>query len=254
MSKHTERVSSDINLAAAEALLRTTIDFLTREGVCRAQVDNILERARNFTPKRRIRREQYRLMVRAYEEMGIVLSTWFTDPRFLDGAGHPLPLRLNRGSNSFNSLVKASGVRLSTSKALSLLMESPSVRVDGSSHVVALQRAFILRNFEIPRATLIIERFLSTLRENRSAQRNELPLLLERCCYVTGIRARNIALLMRDIKARGAAFIDSVDGEIEASRVRHSEGSAAGEMGVVAFAWTQKIRPPRRRRNVSSVK
>lgn len=251
MNKRRAQPVRSVNLEAAEVLLRTTLDFLAREGLGSADIAGILAKVRRGGRRGTTRTRQFRLIVKAYEEMGVVLSTWFTNPRFLDRAGQPLPLRLNPGENSFDSLVRASRVEITTELALALLSKSPSARVDALGRVTAVKRAFVLADFEIPRATLIIERFLDTLRRNGNAQSGELPLLLERCCYVTGIGAPNIAQIMRDIKAQGAAFMDSVDGEIEAHRVRKSSRFASGEMGVVAFAWTQQTRnlgKPRRGR------
>ena len=242
MNKRRARPVNGVNLEAAEVLLRTTLNFLAREGLGTGEIAGILAKVRMGGRRGATQSRQFRLIVKAYEEMGIVLSTWFTNPRFLDGTGQPLPLRLNPGKNSFDSLVRASRVEITTEFALALLSKSPSARVDALGRVVPVKRAFVLADFEIPRATLIIERFLDTLRRNGEAQSGELPLLLERCCYVTGIGAQNIAPIMRDIKAQGAAFMDSVDGEIEAHRVRKSSRFASGEMGVVAFAWTQQTR------------
>ena len=52
---------------------------------------------------------------------------------------------------------------------------------------------------------------------------------------------------MRDIRASGTAFMDSVDGQIEGIRSRQYKRGAKGEVGVVTFAWT-KIGEQRKRK------
>src|SRR5580700_718444 len=88
-----------VNRQGASALITATLAFL--------RINNISERLildsvrRNFTRKRpKVSLRQYRNLVRAYEDMGIVMSTWFSLPRFLDKECHPLPLTTFRGRQS----------------------------------------------------------------------------------------------------------------------------------------------------------
>ena len=189
---------------------------------------------------------EYRRLVRAYEDMGMVMSTWFSLPKFLDREGRPLRLSATRGSQSIRSLVRSSRVKISATLAIELMRRSQSVRIDSHGNFVALKRVFVLPDFEVPRAALVIERYLDTLRRNSSAQKNGTTLLLERNCYVPEIDLRRITPMLRDIKGRGTAFMDSVDGDIEAHRIRRSRQAGVGELGVLIFAWT---RPSKRRAN-----
>ena len=182
---------------------------------------------------------EYRRLVRAYEDMGMVMSTWFSAPRFLDRESRPLRLSAGRASKSIRSLVRSSRVKISATLAIELMRRSPSVRIDHRGNFVAVKRVFVLPDFEVPRAALVIERYLDTLRRNSSAQKNGTTLLLERNCYVPEIDLRRIAPILRDIKGRGTAFMDSVDGDIEAHRIRRSRQKGVGELGVLIFAWTR---------------
>ena len=181
----------------------------------------------------------------------MVMSAWFSLPRFLDAEGDPLPLTADRGSQSVRSLVRASRVKTSATLAVELFRRSPSVRIDARGNFVALKRIFVLPDFEVSRAALVIERYLDTLGRNSSAQRNNTILLLERNCHVPEMDLRKINPILRDIKSRGTAFMDSVDGDIEAHRIRRSRRKGVGELGVLVFAWT---RPSRTRRSKSSPK
>jgi hypothetical protein len=113
------------------------------------------------------------------------------------------------------------------------------VRVDAHGNFIALKRVFVLPDFEVARAALVIERYLDTLRRNSSGQRDDTTLLLERNCHVPEIDAKKINPILRDIKGRGTAFMDSVDGDIEAHRIRRSRRKGVGELSVLIFAWTR---------------
>jgi hypothetical protein len=234
----------------ATALLAAMFTFLLRNNVSKKL---IVEAMRQHHGHKRIsgNARQYRRLVRAYEDMGMVMSAWFSLPKFLDAEGHPLPLTAVRGSQSVPSLVRASRVKTSATLAVELFRRSPSVRIDARGNFVALKRIFVLPDFEIPRAALVIGRYLDTLGRNSSAQRNDTILLLERNCHVPEIDLRKINPILRDIKGRGTAFMDSVDGDIEAHRIRRSRRKGVGELGVLVFAWT---RTPTTRRSKSSLK
>jgi hypothetical protein len=220
----------------ARALLTATYAFLRRNNISKKLVMESL-RLHHDSPKiGRVR--QYRKLVRAYEDMGMIMSTWFSLPKFLDHESRPLPLTASWGQHSIASLIRSSRVKISVRLAVQLLRRSPSVRIDTRGNFVALQRVFVLPSFEIPRAALVIERYLDTLGSNSSAHRNGTTLL-ERNCHVREIDVRRISPILRDIKGRGTAFMDSVDGDIEAHRIRKSKRKGVGEMGVLVFAWTR---------------
>jgi hypothetical protein len=231
------------------ALLTATFAFLRENDISNKF---IVESTRQPRGSRKLDRSvrEYRRLVRAYEDMGMVMSTWFSLPRFLDSESRPLPLSVSRGPQSVPSLVRLSRVKISAALAVELMRRSPSVRIDARGNFVALKRVFVLPDFEVPRAALVIERYLETLRRNFSTPRADTTLLLERNCYVPEIDLRRINPILRDIKARGTAFMDSVDGDIEAHRIRRSRRKGIGELGVLIFAWT---RPSKSRRSKSNL-
>src|SRR5208282_5145806 len=78
------------NRQGARALLAATFDFLYTNDISASEIIN-------FARERRIRQKTegnsgpYKRLMRAYEDMGVLMSTWFTQPRFLDKSGSPLP-------------------------------------------------------------------------------------------------------------------------------------------------------------------
>src|ERR1700722_10393322 len=226
------------NQQGAAALLAATFEFLSRNKITRKIFLEALRRHRERQePNGRIR--QYKRLVRANEEMGTVMSTWFSLPRFLDQNSVPIQLTTTKGPHSIRSLVLSSRVKVSTTLAIELMRRSTSVRIDAHDRFTALKRVFVLPDFEVPRAALVISRYLDTLRRNSRAQKSGTTLLLERNCHVRKVDLKRISPILRDIKGRGTAFMDSVDGDIEALRTRKYRRNGVGELGVLIFAWTR---------------
>ena len=238
MKKKPRSKSDSANQRGASALLAATFSFLLRNNISKEFISVCL-RQHHERQKDRLGVRKYRRLVGAYEDMGIVMSAWYSLPRFLDKESRPLHLKTGRGPLSVASLVRASRVRISSRVAVELMRRSPSVRVEGRENFIALRRSFVLPDFEIPRAALVIERYLDTLRINSSARRNGTTLLLERNCHVPDMNLGRITPVLRDIRRRGMAFIDSVDGDIEAHRIRRFRRKGVGELGVLVFAWTR---------------
>ena len=239
MTKHTFTPQFElVNRQGARALLAATFDFLYANNISEREIVN-------YTRKHRVRQKakenfgSYRRLLSAYEDMGVLMSTWYSQPRFLDKSGSPLPLTVVSGPHSIANLIRFSRVRVTKSLALDLMRRSPSVKLNDDGTLLALRRVFVLPEFEVPRAALVVERYLDTLRRNASGRRKETTLLLERNCHVSEVDLRKIAPILRDIKGRGAAFMDSVDGEIEACRLHRSKRDSAGNLGVLVFAWTR---------------
>jgi len=146
---------------------------------------------------------------------------------------------------SVSALVKAARVSVLPAKAIGLMRRSLSVKFDDSDNVFALRPEFVLPNFEVPRAALVVERYLDTLSRNSSPKKGKMILLLERNCHVPKINLRTITPALRDIKARGSAFIKAVDADVEGRRTRKTPRNM-GEMSVHIFAWTKATRKARR--------
>lgn len=227
---------------AARILVSTMRDFLRRNSI----PEKIIKADRDPHHRANIRR--YRRFVRAWEYVGVLLGTWYSNPKFLDKWGNPIAL----APRSIPQLIRASHVDLSVKDALQLMRCSPSIKTNTDGHLVPLRKVFVLPDSEVPRAAHIVERYLDTVYRNTSLRKCNATLL-ERSCRASEIDFSSSARVLRDIKERGGAFMDAVDGEIEASRSRRPKRYRAdvGELGVVVFAW---VRPNYLTQNVTSTK
>jgi len=225
------------NQQGATALLAATFDFLKRNNV---REKDIVRYARQHCVRhKREDLRSYRKLMRTYEDMGVLMAIWFSQPKFLDKSGSPLPLTIAAGPHSVANLVRASRVRISLTLVLELMQKSPSIRLNGDGTLSALRRVFVLSKIEVPRAAFVVDRYLDTLRRNSSRQKGETALLVERSCHVSGVDLKSISPILRDIEGRGAAFMDSIDGEIESCRLQRTKRKGVGELGVLIFAWTR---------------
>jgi hypothetical protein len=225
---------------AAKVLIAAMHEFLHRNKIPK----EIIKGYRGPDLEKDIR--HYRRLMRIWEYTGVLMGTWYSNPRFLDRFGNPVPLP----PRSISRLIRASHVAISAKEALQLMRSSPSIKTNSDGDLVPLRKVLVLPDFEVPRAALVVERFLDTLYRNASLRKYNATLL-ERGCRASGVDLSGSALILRDIKEQGGAFMDAVDGEIEARRARRPKrnGVKLGELGVVVFAWvrpnllTQKVLP-----------
>src|ERR1700733_3756641 len=108
MTKHSRSSLSELaKQQGAKTLLAATIDFLLGNDISKKLiVESVRHHHRHQKLNSNVR--QYRKMVRAYEEMGIVMSTWFSQPKFLAKDSRPLPISGSRGPRYISLLLKLS--------------------------------------------------------------------------------------------------------------------------------------------------
>jgi hypothetical protein len=236
-----------VKFQGANALIAATIGFLNANNISK---ELIVKSVRQFYGSRKAAEgvRRYRRLARAYEDMGIVMSTWFSAADFLDREFRPLPLAVKAGPRSIHSLVRAARVSISARLAIEFMRRSPCIRVNSMGDFVALRREFVLPDFAVLRAALMMERYLETLHRNSALSKSKSVLLLERNCHVPEVNLKAIAPILRDIKKRGSAYIDSVNGDIEGLRRKRSRHKGSGEMSVHIFAWTRLARSAKNKR------
>jgi hypothetical protein len=236
--KSESTILDSINRQAATAMVAAMLTYLHANNISKKLILSSIRRTYDLQlPK--ISVKPFRKLVRAYEDMGIIMSTWFSAKKYLDKEFRPIPLSTGSGSRSISNLVRTSRVAVSTKVAIELMRRSPSVKIDASGCLVAQRREFVLPDFAVLRAAVVVERYLDTLQRNSSPSKRKGVLLLERNCHVPEVDLKTIAPILRDIKRRGSAYIDSVNGDIEVLRLKRSRRKGAGEMSVHIFAWTR---------------
>jgi hypothetical protein len=240
-------ISDALKSEAAEILFGAVVNFLRKNKLDPKYITRSAKHAqrRALNSRRGNAVRQFRSVLRVYEEMGAIIATWYSDPRFLDKAGNPLLLSGGRGPHTIRNLVRSSGAKVEYPVVVDLMRMSPTITKTERGEFLAISRFFSLPGFELLRAGLVIERFLETLHRNSEANDERSNLIFERSCYANSVGSRKVARLLRDIKHRGTAFMDSVDGQIELNRSRSSKQIDSGELGVFMFAWMRLRRQKR---------
>jgi hypothetical protein len=241
-------ISEIVKRQGANALVAATIGFLDANNISKQLVLNSVRQ--HYGPRKPAGSvRQYRRLARAYEDMGIIMSTWFSAAKFLDREYRPIPLSIRPGLKSVYALVRAARVSIPPPFAIELMRRSPCVRVNALGNLVAQRREFVLPDFAVLRAALMIERYLDTLHRNSTPNKKKSVLLLERNCHVPEVNLKTIAPILRDIKKRGSAYIDSVNGDIEGLRRKRARHKGSGEMSVHIFAWTRLAKLAKNKRD-----
>jgi|GEM_PF-3039212 len=221
---------------SAFVLLDSVIAFLRKHKISEVVIKQHLRHLMNgqgFTPAQ----GRFQKLIITYEDMGIIVATWYGNPKFLDKLGQPVPLSPTFGRYSIANLVRASRVRTTYRNAMELLRLSTSIRTDLLGNLLPTNRVFVLPGIEVPRAALVIQRYLDTSRRNSAAATDSRVMFLDRNCYVPELNVRDFSAIMRDVKDQSSAFMDSVDGQIEGRRLKKSNGKGKGEIGLFVFAW-----------------
>jgi hypothetical protein len=226
-----------VNRQGASALMAATISFLRTNNVSKQQIFESIREHYDRAPKCNTRK--YRKLARTYESMGILMSTWFSSSKFLDKECQPVPLTSGPSPRSVLRLIRASRVSVPRLVAIELMRRSPSIGMNASGDFVPLRREFVLPDFVVPRAALVMERYLDTLNRNSSGHKKKAVLLIERHCHVPEVDLTTIAPVLRDIRKRGSAYIDAINGDLESLRRRRSRNKGCGELSVHIFAWTR---------------
>src|ERR1035438_10012821 len=133
----------DLNQQGANALLAATFEFLLRNHISKK---SILEFTRKYPRHNKLggNSRTYRELELAQENMGRIMGTWFSHPKFLDASGRPRPLTARRGANSIASLVRVSGAQIQAAVAVQFMRQSPCIRFTGDGQLIALKRVFVL--------------------------------------------------------------------------------------------------------------
>jgi hypothetical protein len=230
----------DLNQQGANALLAATFDFLRGNNISKKFIQDF---ARKY-PKQNGARQNSRLykeLELTQENMGRIMGTWFSHPKFLDASGSPRPLTAGRGANSITHLVRISGAQIQPMVALQFMRQSPCIKFTLDGQLIALKRVFNLP-MEVPRAAFVVERYLETVLQIASDRKKDAPLLMERSCHVSEVDLAKAIPVLRNLERRGTAFLDAIDGDLEGRRLRRSKRKSVGELGIHVFVWIKSTK------------
>src|SRR3979490_3432291 len=101
-----------VNRQGASALMAATISFLRTNNISKQQIfDSIRQHYDGRVPRCDTRK--YRKVTRLYPNQVIVMSTWFSSPKFLDKDCQPIPRPVSHGAHDVIRIPYASRVSVS---------------------------------------------------------------------------------------------------------------------------------------------
>ena len=77
-----------IKQQGAEALMAATLDFLRRNNIPETAIANYARRQQRTHDSKENNLKLYRRFMRAYEDMGVLMATWYSQPSFLNKSGN----------------------------------------------------------------------------------------------------------------------------------------------------------------------
>ena len=83
----TKTIKKD-NYEAAQVLLAATVNFLLGNEIPETVIRSFMLK-RGYRSKSKTRLRKFGAVIKAYEDMGMIMSTWFTNTEFLDALGQP---------------------------------------------------------------------------------------------------------------------------------------------------------------------
>src|ERR1017187_2250716 len=80
MNKSEQEILSSVKTQSAAALVSAVFEFLGKNGFTKKAILMMAKEQVQLRPKANLKK--FRHFIRAYEEMGMIMSTWYTNPLF----------------------------------------------------------------------------------------------------------------------------------------------------------------------------
>jgi hypothetical protein len=186
-----------------------------------------------------------------------VLTVWFSNVEYLDGAGKPLPLPLRGRSKSIGTLIRSINPGLDAREVLAYLVRHGAVDHRGGRYVPRA-RSLLLRGGHGPdyfRALRVLGNTLATLEHNvfeKSATPSWFEYIAENPRFPVAARPA----LDKYINRLGKELLARVDARMHQSEVERKPGEPTVRVGIGMQLWEgeARARPRRKRAGVRSVR
>jgi len=169
-----------------------------------------------------------------------VMCAWRRDPRLVNDQGEPKRLEQSIGATSFQELCALTGCAHRWREVLTALLDFGAVALDDDQCVVSRTPTFLLTRADaggrLATDGLLkqLEGYLRVLHRNvLSVSGSDRPRF-ERACTVS-VAAELEPVFDQVVRARGQAFVDSIDEWLERNAKRESASGRYVELGVGAY-------------------
>ena len=145
--------------------------------------------------------------------IGELLSVWHQDPKYLDGSGDPLPIKIRGTGRSFYNLAKAVPT-MSAPALLRELQRAGAVTIDNNQLVHVRMRSLSVyedKRLAIQHTLTSLISFIRTLRHNLDSDPSNSNQLFHRVAWNGDFASSLIPMLKIRIRRQGQAFLEAFD-------------------------------------------
>jgi len=146
--------------------------------------------------------------------IGELLTSWHQDPNYLDGSGHPLPLKMQGTHRSFNKLAKKSVPKIHPKLLLSELQRIGAVATDPRNFIRVQMRSLPVyedRRLAIQHTLTSLDSFVKTLRHNLNSPVSNSDQLFHRVARNGAFDLRDLPALKIRVRRHAQSFLESSD-------------------------------------------
>jgi len=146
--------------------------------------------------------------------IGELLTAWHQDPKYLDAAGNPSPIKIRAGQRSFRSLANRTVPNIDAMRLLSELEQIGAVTIDTTRLVRVNMRSLPVyedKKLAIQHTLASLHGFIRTLRHNLNSAPSNSDQLFHRVAWNGDFDAREIPTLKIRVKRQGQNFLESCD-------------------------------------------
>jgi hypothetical protein len=146
--------------------------------------------------------------------IGDLLTIWNQDPKYVDGFGDPMPIRMKGLTRSFSQLSQRCAPNMNANQLLLELKRLRAVRMDKDGFIHALGRSIPV--YEDKRLAALhtlgtLHGFIKTLRHNLNSEPSNSDQLFHRIAWNRHLNKHDIPRLKIWLKRHGQHFLESAD-------------------------------------------
>ena len=193
--------------AAVDDVIRELLALFGRLGLDAGQIINRVEHIHHAS-------HDMRETATRFSELSDVLTLWHKDPKYLDSAGNPVPMKMSDGRNSFRKIANKAVPNVPAAELLRELVRLRAVRIDKKGIINAKTRSLSI--YEDKRLGALhtlssLRGFINTLRHNLDSVPVNSDQLFHRIAWNGEFDKQNIPQLKIWLRRHGQNLLESVD-------------------------------------------
>jgi hypothetical protein len=146
--------------------------------------------------------------------IGELLTLWHQDPKYLDDAGNPSPIKMLAARRSFRNLADRAVPNIGAKQILDELAKVGAVSIDAKGFIHAHMRSLPVyedKRLAIQHTLISLDGFIKTLRHNLNSAPSNSDQLFHRIAWNGNFDPKQIPRLKIWVKKHGQNFLETTD-------------------------------------------